>query len=295
MAQALIAANARADAAERDKATLLKAEANLCDERRALQSECAALRAEVERLRTALATNTRHRNQEFEQEETRADTAESESAALRADRDKQEATYRATCAHHDSEVSALRAEVERLQLLLTNADDQETETQEWNAELQSSLAAANAELEQARRELLHWCREVAAANALPSWVRQLHAAGDAELSVRIRETLDAHLAAQPATAPRKLEAWMAERGLHHVGEQPATAPTRTPELDPVVTKMLQLQGMLSRTEAEQAVLDAMARADAEELVALSEGELPDTPLWEVAACKAELARRGLKP
>ncbi len=54
-------------------------------------------------------------------------------------------------------------------------------------------------------------------------------------------------------------------------------------------------GVKPRAEAEQAVLDAMARADIEELAALVDGEVPDTPLWEIAACRAELTRRGLKP
>jgi len=45
------------------------------------------------------------------------------------------------------------------------------------------------------------------------------------------------------------------------------------------------------TQEEMAILDAMARADEEELFALVGGELPDTPLWEIAVCRAELARR----
>ena len=69
MAQALIAANARIAELESIK-PLLDAE---------------QLAAEVERLRIALATNTRHRNEEFEQEEARADAAESEVARLRVE------------------------------------------------------------------------------------------------------------------------------------------------------------------------------------------------------------------
>lgn len=46
------------------------------------------------------------------------------------------------------------------------------------------------------------------------------------------------------------------------------------------------------TAVERGVLEAVARADTEELVALVGGELfPGAPPWEIAACRAELARR----
>lgn len=49
------------------------------------------------------------------------------------------------------------------------------------------------------------------------------------------------------------------------------------------------------TEAEQAVLDAVARASIDELVALCNDGIPDTPQWETDAARAELARRGIAP
>lgn len=58
-----------------------------------------------------------------------------------------------------------------------------------------------------------------------------------------------------------------------------------------ILKTLSERGIFVVTKREMAILDAMARADEEELVALVGGELPDTPLWEIAACRAELARR----
>jgi hypothetical protein len=69
----------------------------------------------------------------------------------------------------------LLAEVERLRLLVANADDQETETQDWSAELQSRLADANALLVEMAHE-----RSIS-----PHW----------------RKRVVDHLAAQPATAP----------------------------------------------------------------------------------------------
>jgi hypothetical protein len=73
------------------------------------------------------------------------------------------------------------------------------------------------------------------------------------------------------------------------------APTRT-EACPfggVCEKMAKVQDALARTEAEQAVLDAMAEARIN-------GASPTRPCFfhdedEMRVCGAELARRGLKP
>jgi hypothetical protein len=39
------------------------------------------------------------------------------------------------------------------------------------------------------------------------------------------------------------------------------------------------------------ILDALESAPDDELMALADGDLPDSPAWEIDAAKAELARR----
>lgn len=75
--------------------------------------------------------------------------AESELETLSAERDRllAESDGRLT------RIGELVAENQRLLLLVANADDQEDETQDWNAELQSRLAAATELVGRCTREL----------------------------------------------------------------------------------------------------------------------------------------------
>jgi hypothetical protein len=214
------AANARAEAAEADTHCryMLQQKA---------ESEAAALRAEVEHWKSAFSRSDEKRR--------------AHQAAVRA--------HEKHGARAEGEVSALRAEVERLRLLIVNADDQETETQEWNAELQSSLAVANALLARLQAEHTELSRlhshsvgfwepqlgkmraQLAAANALLDQDERNEITG-----YTLRQELRRVLAAQPATAPLDADqvakaccdiawnnGWVLTYKLERA-QQPATAP-----------------------------------------------------------------------
>lgn len=156
------------------------------------------------------------------------------------------------------EALMLRAEVSRLRALLDTAAERD-------------------------RDL---CAEVDAANELLQYIWDQYDNED-ELSADTLERLNAHLADKPTSVAAQADP------LHPSGRCTCGGEG---SCDWCMTHCLHCGsgfpgGVPIRSAAEQRMLDAMARADTEELVALVDGELPNTPLWEIAACRAELARR----
>jgi hypothetical protein len=258
--------------------------------------ECARLRAQNERLRAevALAWDDEDETKRADAAEARVRELEAENERLRADLDKERrfSAYVAGGGMDDiaSRVSYAEARVRELE-----AENESIRTEECTflagrlANLEHSIAAATALLVDIRE----WERaQVKGRVSREPWHCLMNA-------------LDAFLANQPA-APAKARAssggpcpcgdqgrpghpvgWCAEQDAKR---QPGKAPARTEScpFGGVCHKMLKLQEMLTRTKADQAVLDAMAKADI-----TAEGHFTDER-YECEAGLAELARRGLK-
>jgi hypothetical protein len=215
------------------------------------------------------------------------------------------------------ECARLRAQNERLRAEVALAWDDEDETKRADA-AEARVRELEAENESIRTEectflagrLANLEHSLAAATALlvdiREWERaQVKGRVSREPWHCLMNALDAFLANQPA-APAKARAssggpcpcgdqgrpghpvgWCAEQDAKR---QPGKAPARTEScpFGGVCHKMLKLQEMLTRTKADQAVLDAMAKADI-----TAEGHFTDER-YECEAGLAELARRGLK-
>jgi len=171
----------------------------------------------------------------------------------------------------------LRADVKRLRADIVSLTEDYSDLLIAKTASESSLAVANALLERIRA--IWW----------------------SDLEVELYGAINAHLAAQPATAPTRTEPTAIERMFDDAARTEAAAPECN-YVGRCNSSRCPVHGQPTaptRTEAEQRVLDAMARLRTEWLQEMlgSDQCFPNNPdcVARVALHEAELARREAPP
>jgi len=254
------------------------------------ESEAAELRSRLEaaeRERDEWRSARDDHEQRWLSATTRAERAESEAAELRARLEAAERAYQV--AEDNRYVALLRAE--KAENALKEAPLKRLQRAESEATaLRAELAAANARAEAAEREMVVVYERLSAsqseAAALRAEVKALTAQNH-RLVGRIDELKADECTESESEAGDLRLLW------HRAFRAWRRAEKENDELRAEVERLRAL--VKTRTEAEQAVLDAMAAIPDEDLEWTIElhADAPSTPV--VGACRAELTLRDLKP